>query len=276
MIATVDRKQAITRLLRGEVIWVKGEAGFAKRGRRATVLPEEEAEGNGRRNGRKERVCPTCGTRFVSTRPDQRFCSSLCEAEATEAGGGIAKETPAEEAPAEAGGDGREFAKILSPEADISSPPTSAKISVDHLAEVAAGEPEGAAKVSRKVEDEAEVRRLLTEVIAGALPAKAEPFTLPQERELHLWVSADKPERLEIDCNIPKYIRRLAVLYARGEFVPTAIDVWPYEGGPFVTAVEGHAPAKLLNLRGWTGRGRKGGVAEAVSMTNEEEGGEDG
>jgi hypothetical protein len=88
-------------------------------------------------------------------------------------------------------------------------------------------------------------------------------------------VSADNLKQLEVDCNIPKYIRRLAVLYARGEFVPTAIDVWPYEGGPFVTAVEGHAPAKLLNLRGWTGRGRKGGVAKAVGTANEEGGGEE-
>jgi hypothetical protein len=267
IISKVDRKRRLSRLLKeGRTVWIADTAAFSqRRGRRALVLPpEEEAEGNGRRSHIKKR-CPTCGTTFITTDPEQIYCSTLCREEAGEV----------EETPAEAGGDGREFAKILSLEGRKCQCPTTERREADQFAEVGAGELEGAAKVSRKVEDEAEVRRLLAEVANGTLPVKAEPFTLPQEREFHLWVSADNPKQLEVDCNIPKYVRRLAILYARGEFVPAAIDVWPYEGGPFVTAVEGHAPAKLLNLRGWTGRGRKAKAKEAVSMTNEEEGGED-
>jgi hypothetical protein len=65
----------------------------------------------------------------------------------------------------------------------------------------------------------------------------------------------------------------LLVLYSKGLLTPTALFLWEGRGGPALVGLEGRVAAKLVGIRGWTGRTSR--AKEAVSMTNEEEGGED-
>jgi hypothetical protein len=271
MIATVDRKRRLARLSRSEVIWVKGEAAFApRRGRRATVLPEEEAEGNGRRGSREKRQCPVCGLFFTPTRPEQRYCGPLCREAAIEAGE-VEEEAPTEGAVAENHprkplhmfpSHAPERRGVV--EAGLLYPPAGQAGASEEIPEVE-GEafPEAPA---RRVTDPEEIRQLLQKVLNGAIKVLAGPGTEPCEREFYCGFTAEDRDA-QVGCFIPKLIRRLLVLYSKGLFVPTALFLWEGRGGPALVGVEGTVAARLIGIRGWTGRTSR--AEEAVGVVSE-------
>jgi hypothetical protein len=280
-IISVDRKRRLSRLLKeGRTVWIADTAAFSqRRGRRALVLPPEEevpVEGERRRNGRKEKICPVCGVRFKAEE-GQRYCSSLCAEEAGEAEVGEAGEARAEAGEVAENHPWKTLHMSASHTLERRGAAGVARLyppagRVGVLEEIPEEEEEAFPEApARRVENPTEIRELLLKVLDGAVKVLAEPGTEPCEREFYLGFTAEDRDA-QVGCFIPKLIRRLLVLYSKGLLTPTALFLWEGRGGPALVGLEGTVPARLIGIRGWTGRTSR--AEEAVGVANEE-GGED-
>jgi hypothetical protein len=266
-IISVDRKRRLARLLReAETIWVKGELAFAqRRGRKATVLPEEEAEGKRRRNGRKEKICPVCGVRFKAEE-GQRYCSSLCAEEAGEAEVEVGEAETGEVAenhPRKPPHTGRFLAQKSEGVAEV-----------DHLGVV---EGHGGGGVTLRLTAPETMAALLQGVIEGRVMVRLEPGTTREDAEFFLgFISTDT--HIEVGSFIPKFVKRLITLYSKGLLEPVAVHIWRGNKETFITGLEGRVPVRLLSLKGWSGRAWEAKPAFAEEQQMElpiKKGGED-